>query len=128
MLLIVVLLLVIIVRSRGNATQRNKSWELQEATWGIQGNDGWDSSTPPPATPPQSTPAPPPGITTQQANDIYAAADRIQSDQYGRPAYENTQPVLQPQVNTALLDGLLDDQQQTPPSPQIDTSFLDDLL
>ena len=37
MLLIVVLLLVIIVRSRGNATQRNKNWELQEATWGIQG-------------------------------------------------------------------------------------------
>ena len=42
--------------------------------------------------------------------------------------YQNTQPVLQPQVNTALLDGLLDDQQQAPPSPQIDTSFLDDLL
>jgi hypothetical protein len=35
---------------------------------------------------------------------------------------------LQPQVNTALLDGLLDDPSQAPPSPQIDTSFLDDLL
>ena len=127
MLLIVVLLLVIIVRSRGNATQRSKSWELQEATWGIQENDGWGASTPP-AAPPQSTPAPPPGITTQQANDIYAAADRIQGDQYGRPAYQSTQPVLQPQVNTALLDGLLDDPSQAPPSPQIDTSFLDDLL
>jgi len=127
MLLIVVLLLVIIVRSRGNATQRSKSWELQEATWGIQENDGWGASTPP-AAPPQSTPAPPPGITTQQANDIYAAADRIQGDQYGRPAYQSAQPVLQPQVNTALLDGLLDDPSQAPPSPQIDTSFLDDLL
>lgn len=127
MLLVVVILLVIIVRSRGNASQRNKSWELQEATWGIQENDGWGASTPP-AAPPQTTPAPPPGITTQQASEIYAAPDRIQGDQYGRPAYESTQPVLQPQVNTALLDGLLDDQPPAPPSPQIDTSFLDDLL
>ena len=127
MLLIVVLLLVIIVRSRGNATQRNKNWELQEATWGIQENDGWGASTPP-AAPSQGTPAPPPGMTAQQGSEVYASGDRAPADQYGRPAYQNTQPVLQPQVNTALLDGLLDDQQQAPPSPQIDTSFLDDLL
>ena len=40
MLLVVVLLLVIVVRSRGSAQRRSKSWELQEATWGIQGAIG----------------------------------------------------------------------------------------
>ena len=124
MVLIILLLLVIIVRSRSNSSQRAKSWELQEATWGIQDN-GWGSQ--PPVAPPSGAPAPPPGITTQQANDIYAAAEKIQTDTLGRTAYQPEQPVLKPQVNQALLDGLLDEPAE-PKMPQIDTSFLDDLL
>jgi hypothetical protein len=127
--LIILLLLVLVVRSRSNATQRSKSWELQEATWGIQG--GWDTS---PTAPPAvigsnpSAPAPPQGISTQQANDLYAAANQIQSVNAERQAYQPQQPVLKPQVNQDLLDGLLDDAAPAQKMPQIDTSFLDDLL
>ena len=128
MVLIVVMLLVLIVRARGNASRRSKNWELQEATWGIQ-DTSWDTPAPaaPPA-PPAAVPAPPPGVSTQQANDIYAAANRIQSQDYGRTAYQPSQPVLQPQVDPSLLDGLLDEPAAAPRMPEIDTSFLDDLL
>jgi len=127
MVLIVVMLLVLIVRARGNASRRSKNWELQEATWGIQ-DSSWDSPAPaaPPA-PPAAVPAPPPGVSTQQANDIYAAANRIQSQDYGRTPYQPSQPVLQPQVDPSLLDGLLNEP-AAPRMPEIDTSFLDDLL
>ena len=120
MVVIVLLLLVLVARSRGGGQKRNKNWELQEATWGIE-TPSWDAPQTMPA------PSPPPGVSAQQANDIYAAAERIASPDYGRPAYEASQPVLQPRVDMSLLDGLVD-QQQTPPQPQIDTSFLDDLL
>ena len=63
-----------------------------------------------------------------RANDIYAAANRIQSQDYGRTAYQPSQPVLQPQVDPSLLDGLLDEPAAAPRMPEIDTSFLDDLL
>jgi hypothetical protein len=124
MVLVILLLLVIIVRSRSTSSQRAKNWELQEATWGIQDN-GWGASSP--VAPPTNAPAPPPGITAQQANDIYAAAEQIQTNTIGRTAYQPQQPVLKPQVDTALLDGLLDEPAE-PKMPQIDTSFLDDLL
>jgi hypothetical protein len=129
MFLIVVLLLIVVVRGRSSSKQRSKSWELQEATWGIQ-DSNWDtpSQAAPAAATPTATPAPPPGITTQQANDIYAAANQIQSPDYGRPAYQATQPVLRPQVDPSLLDGLLDGPEPTQKMPEIDTSFLDDLL
>ncbi|MGB2393634.1 MAG: hypothetical protein ACPICH_05900, partial [Poseidonia sp.] len=128
MVLIVVMLLVLIVRARGNSSRRSKNWELQEATWGIQ-DSSWDSpaQAAPPALP-AAVPAPPPGISTQQANDIYAAANRIQSQDIGRTAYQPAQPVLQPQVDPSLLDGLLDEPSAAPRMPEIDTSFLDDLL
>ena len=70
--------------------------------------------------------APPPQISPQAENDIYAAAQRIDSNQaYQRPAYQPQQPVLQPQ-NNALLNELNDNKETQKPS--IDTSFLDDLL
>jgi len=124
MFVIVLLLVILVVRGRNNTKQRSKTWELQEATWGIQ-DASWDT---PAATTPPAAPAPPPGITTQQANDIYAAANQIQSTDYGRPAYQAPQPVLKPQVDPSLLDGLLDDPAPAQKMPEIDTSFLDDLL
>ena len=129
MVLIVLFLLVLVVRGRSGSKRRSKSWELQEATWGIQ-DTNWDTpaASAPSAAPPTAVPAPPPGITTQQANDIYAAANEIQSADYGRKAYQAPQPVLRPQVDTSLLDGLLDEPAPAPKTPEIDTSFLDDLL
>ena len=124
MFLIVLLLVILVVRGRSSSKQRSKSWELQEATWGIQ-DANWDT---PVAAPPAAAPAPPPGISPQQANDIYAAADQIQSVDYGRPAYQAPQPVLKPQVDPSLLDGLLDETPPAQKTPEIDTSFLDDLL
>ena len=128
MVLIVVMLLILIVRARGNSTRRSKNWELQEATWGIQ-DTSWDTpaAAAPPA-PPMAAPAPPPAVSTQQANDIYAAANRIQSQDYGRPAYQPSQPVLQPKIDPALLNGPVDEPAPSPRKPEIDTSFLDDLL
>lgn len=129
MVLIVLFLLVLVVRGRSGSKRRSKSWELQEATWGIQ-DTNWDTpaASAPSAAPPTAVPAPPPGITTQQANDIYAAANEIQSADYGRQAYQAPRPVLRPQVDTSLLDGLLDEPAPAPKTPEIDTSFLDDLL
>lgn len=126
MLLIVLLLLVIVVRTRNSTSRRSKNWELQEATWGIQ-DTSWDTPTAAPAAAPPA-PAAPPGIPAQQANDMYAPANTVQTPDYGRPTYQATQPVLSPQVNQNLLDGLLDEPAAAPKMPDIDTSFLDDLL
>ena len=125
MLIVVLLLLVMVVRSRGTSSRKAKGWELQEATWGIQDKDWGDLTT---SSPSRAAPAPPQGVTTQQANDIYAAANQIQGVSTGREVYQQQQPVLRPQVDPALLDGLLDDTPSAPKMPEIDTSFLDDLL
>ena len=127
MVLVIMLLLVLIVRSRGNASKRSKTWELQEATWGIR-DPSWGGEGGVPSAPTVPAPASPPGISQQQSDDIISAANRIQTDSFGRSVYQAQQPVLQPQINTDLLDGLLDDAPQQPKMPEIDTSFLDDLL
>ena len=123
-LLLVALLLVIgIIRTRNNNKMRNKNWELQEATWGIQDNMGWDDA---PEFGAMAPVAPPPQITPQIETDLYSAAQRIEAnDPYQRQAYQPQQPVLQPQ-NNPLLNELNDTKQSQ--KPNIDTSFLDDLL
>ena len=122
LLIVVLFLLVAVVRSRGDQRMRNKSWELQEATWGIQDDLGWDDAAPVSVAPQV---APPPQITPQVQSDIYSAAQRIDnSNPYQRDLYQQQQPVLQSQ-NSALLNELNNEQA---PKPKIDTSFLDDLL
>ena len=113
MVLIAILLLVLVLRGRGGRKPgRNKEWELQEATWGIEARSGWDDvgSFGGQVAPPV---APPPAIQPAQQNDIYAAAQRIQ---------QPSQPVQQQQRWSQPT------QQQQPPQGGIDTSFLDDLL
>ena len=101
---------------------RDKNWELQEATWGIQTIWGGMVSEFGAMAPI----APPPQITPQVENDLYSAAQRIEAnDPYQRQAYQPQQPVLQPQ-NNALLNEL--NQPKQTQKPNIDTSFLDDLL
>ena len=113
MVLISLLLLLLVIRGRGRKPARNKEWELQEATWGIEARSGWDDvgSFGGQVAPPV---APPPSIQPAQQDDIYAAAQRIQ--QPSQPAMpqrweQQTQPA-----------------QQQKPQGAIDTSFLDDLL
>ena len=123
LLLVSLFLLIAIVRTRNTKKMRDKSWELQEATWGIQDDMGWDDA---PGFGAAAPVAPPPQITSQVQDDIYSAAQRIESnDPYQRPVYQSQQPVLQPQ-NNALLNELNGNNQA--PKPKIDTSFLDDLL
>ena len=101
---------------------RDKSWELQEATWGIQDDLVWDDAAPVSVAPQVAAP---PQITPQVQDDIYSAAQRIDnSNPYQRDLYQQQQPVLQSQ-NSALLNELNNEQT---PKPKIDTSFLDDLL
>ena len=124
LLFIAVLLLVAIVRSRGGQRRRDQTLELQEATWGIQ-DDGWgaDSVPAPPPMPGKAVP------NLEQSNDIYAAAQRIENqDIYGRPAYQSSQPVMQPAQNNALMNELAGQSSPQLPQASIDTSFLDDLL
>ena len=112
--LIVVILLVFVLRGggRNGKSRRNKDYELQEATWGIQARDGWDDignfagQTTAPVAPP------PPAIKPVVQNDIFAAADRIQQPVQNQqpPAWQPPNPPQQSRQN------------------QIDTSFLDDLL
>ena len=126
LLVIALLLLVAIVRSRGGQRSRNQSLELQEATWGIQ-DDDWGSASPP--APPTMESKSVPNIDQNQGNDIYAAAQRIENqDMYGRPAYQSQQPVMQPAQNNALLNDLAEPTSPQLPQASIDTSFLDDLL
>ena len=122
MFLVVIVLLVLVV-ARGSANRRQELGVARSDVGHPRRQLGHPAAAPAPPAP-----APPPGITTQQANDIYAAADRIQNVDYGRPAYQAPQPVLKPQVDPALLDGLLDDTSAPQRMPEIDTSFLDDLL
>ena len=120
------LLLVAIVRSRGGQRKRDRTLELQEATWGIQDNN-WDSFGSPAAPPMPSKPVP--SVPETQANDIYAAAQRIENqDLYGRPAYQSPQPVMRPVQNDALMNDLAESNTPQLPRASIDTSFLDDLL
>ena len=117
--------MIAIVRTRGNQRSRNKSWELQEATWGIQDDFGsWDDIDPMMPSTPQ---APPPSVSQTQSSDIYSAAQRIDSNPYGRETYQPQQPVLQPQ-NQNILNDLTGGEASAPVKPKIDTSFLDDLL
>ena len=123
LLLIAVFLLIAIVRTRNTKRMRDKNWELQEATWGIQDDLGWDDT---PGFGSSAPPAPPPQITPQAESNLYSAAQRIAgNEQYQIPTYQAQQPVLQPQ-NKALLNELNDGKDA--PKPNIDTSFLDDLL
>tara|TARA_B100001769_G_scaffold275009_1_gene275223 strand:- start:1029 stop:3431 length:2403 start_codon:yes stop_codon:yes gene_type:complete len=125
LVLLALFLVIAIVRTRGNQRSRNKSWELQEATWGIQDDFGsWDDIDPMMPSTPQ---APPPSVSQTQSNDIYSAAQRIDSNPYGRETYQPQQPVLQPQ-NQNILNDLTGGEASAPVKPKIDTSFLDDLL
>ena len=115
MVLISLFLLLLVLRGRGSKPTRNKEWELQEATWGIEARSGWDDvgTFGGQAAPPVAAPK---AIQPSQQNDIYAAAQRIQ---------QPTQPAVpqrweqQTQPTQPL---------QQPPQGGIDTSFLDDLL
>ena len=126
LLVVALFLLIAIVRTRNNQRMKDKSWELQEATWGIQDNYGWDD-TPSSGEKAAASP-PPPQITSQVQNDIYSAAERIDSNNpYQREMYQPQQPVLQPQ-NQSILNDLTGGDTADPVKPKIDTSFLDDLL
>ncbi len=122
--IISLILLILVLRTRGNAKSRDKDWELQEATWGIQSRSGWDDVVP---TPKGSPPVePPPGLGQSQQSSIYAAAQRIGGQVQptlpaadpgmpGRDVYQKQMPVLNPEPREI-------------PKTEIDTSFLDDLL
>jgi hypothetical protein len=126
LLVVALLLLVAIVRSRGGQRNRNQTIELQEATWGIQ-DDGWGTVGVPAPPPMESKTVP--NIEQSQGNDVYAAAQRIENqDNYGRPVYQSQQPVMQPTQNNALLNDLTGSTSPQLPQASIDTSFLDDLL
>ncbi len=123
LLIVAVFLLIAIVRNRSSQRMKDKSWELQEATWGLQDNFDWGDT--PSASPTAAPISPPQQINTEVQNDIYSAAQRIEnSNPYQRQTYQQQQPVLQSQ-NVALMNELNDGQT---PKPKIDTSFLDDLL
>ena len=120
MILVSLILLILVLRGRGKKPARNKEWELQEATWGIQARDGWDDvgSFGGQVSPPV---APPPSIQPAQQNDIYAAAQRIQQPPVTQQPTQQQPTQQQPQRWSQPT-------QQQPPQGGIDTSFLDDLL
>jgi hypothetical protein len=117
MALVALILLLAVLRGRGGRGSRDKDWELQEATWGIQARDGWDDAgtfggrSKVPA-------APPPAIQPAQQSEIYAAAQRIQ--QPAQTTYQPQPTIEQPQRWVQPT--------QQPPQDGVDTSFLDDLL
>ena len=114
-----IFLFIAVIRTRGNQQRKAKSWELQEATWGLQDDQAWDDSPP--------APAPPPTQPATPAADMYAQPTTSQ-DIYGRPAYQPQQPVMQPAQNSDLLNELGVGTNPPQQKQAIDTSFLDDLL
>ncbi|MGB0329450.1 MAG: hypothetical protein ACPGCU_02400, partial [Candidatus Poseidoniaceae archaeon] len=118
-------LLLAIVRGRGKRSQKEKEWELQTATWGIS-DDSWNS-------PPQSNVPPPPPAPAApvQADSLFRAAERIDSQNIGREQYNAPRPVMNPvraPIDNDLLNDLDIGTPQQPSKSGIDTSFLDDLL
>lgn len=108
--LIIVILLLLVVRGGGRGG-RNKNYELQEATWGIQARSGWDEGIGFSGVGGQLAQAPQAVVAPQHEQNIIGAAQRIENE---KPSHWQ-QPALQP----------------APPQEgqgAIDTSFLDDLL
>jgi hypothetical protein len=115
------ILLIAIVRGRGNKSQKDKRWEIQTATWGLGDDDAWNS-------PPESSVPPTPPVET---DSLFQAADRIQNQPLDRQEYTAPRPVMNP-VRTPVDNSILNDldigTKQNSTSPGLDTSFLDDLL
>ena len=110
--LIIVILLLLVVR--GGRSGRDKNYELQEATWGIQSRSGWDEDIGFSGAAVQPTQAPQALVAPQYEQNIIGAAQRIESENtnnWQQTAPQPAQPV-QPQTGQS----------------SIDTSFLDDLL
>ncbi|HIL65050.1 MAG TPA: hypothetical protein EYG33_02670 [Candidatus Poseidoniales archaeon] len=123
---VAILLLLLVIRSRGGRPTKNKDFDMQEATWGIQARDGWDktdSFTAP-------TVAAPPSVQPAVQQDIFSAAQRIENPMQNQqqafaPSQQNLQApqqILQPEPVQPFK------QPQQPAKGAIDTSFLDDLL
>ena len=110
--LIIAILLLLVVR--GGRSSRDKNYELQEATWGIQSRSGWDDDIGFSGASVQPTQAPQALVAPQYEQNIIGAAQRIESqntNNWQQPAPQPAQPA-QPQDSQS----------------SIDTSFLDDLL
>ena len=88
-------MLIGIVRTRNNKKMRDKNWELQEATWGIQDNMGWDDA---PEFGAMAPIAPPPQITPQVENDLYSLLKGLKPTTHIKDRRINQQSVLQPQM------------------------------
>jgi sugar lactone lactonase YvrE len=111
--LIIAVLLLLVIRGGGRGG-RDKNYELQEATWGIQARSGWDDSVGFSGAGAQPTQAPQAVIAPQYEQNIIGAAQRIDNqsaNNWQQPEPQSTQPA-QPQGGQS----------------SIDTSFLDDLL
>jgi hypothetical protein len=111
--LIIVILLLLVVRGGGRGG-RDKNYELQEATWGIQARSGWDEGIGFSGAGGELAQAPQAVIAPQQKQNIIGAAQRIEGESashWQQPAQQPAQPA-QPQAGQG----------------SIDTSFLDDLL
>ena len=84
-----------------------------------------------PPLPPGAMPPPPPPTTPVQAESLFRAAERIETQDIGREQYVAPRPVMNP-VRTPIDDTLFDDLDLGTPQKKsnsdIDTSFLDDLL
>ena len=132
--LAVVFLFLMVTRSLGSRrrNKESKTWQIQEATWGIQDDPfgGYASSAPPVPAPPQ-TPAP-----AQDFSSVTQSAQNIQqSNPYDREIYQTQNTVLQPvydqnsqaNIGNDVLSGLYGNETKKSDS-NIDTSFLDDLL
>ena len=126
LVLITVLLALLVLRRRGG--EGNKTYTLQEATWGIQEDAFGPIPTAPAPSPPPAAPAPvASALAAPEALsvDLYAAAQQLS------PARMEA-PVARQGGSPANIDGLLDDLglDSAPPAAQggLDTSFLDDLL
>jgi len=105
--LLSIILLIAILRGGRRGGSRDKEWEIQEATWGvdIQSRSEWDDMAPVVSSPPAV-----PGMPQSHIEStLMSGAQRIETQQQ-----TFTQQPAQ--------------QQQPPSSSGIDTSFLDDLL
>ena len=96
--LIIAILLLLVVR--GGRNSRDKNYELQEATWGIESRSGWDEDIGFSGTTVQPIQAPQALVAPQSEQNIIGAAQRIESqntNNWQQPAPQPAQPV-QPQV------------------------------
>ena len=129
--LAVLVLLVTFSRSRKGRSDISKAWDSQASTWGMDEDNQMDAMFSPKIPPPQGFtpgPMPPMGGAMMQQPLPPMPAGLNQPAQPAQPMYAQPPQPTQPVQPIQQAAPVIQQPNQVQPSPNIDVSFLDELL